>query len=145
LPRAAPRATGRLPPGAHRTRRHLPHDDDGPGPRERRSRDRRGRSMTFLSSLALAIGLLVVVPYVAHRLRRQRATVHDFAPVHLVPAAPPQARRRAKLEDRPLLLVRAASILALAFLGASPFVRCSRVAMSRSGTSVAVAIVLDDS
>lgn len=101
--------------------------------------------MTFLSALALAIGFLVAAPWLAHRLRRQRAEERDFAPARLVPSAPPKARRRARLEDRSLFFVRAASVIALALLGASPFVHCSRVAMSRSGTSVAVAIVLDDS
>jgi hypothetical protein len=68
-----------------------------------------------------------------------------FAPVRLVPATPPKARRRSRLEDRSLFAIRAASIVALAFLGASPLVRCSRLSLSRGGASVAVAIVLDDS
>lgn len=101
--------------------------------------------MTFLTLFALAIAGLVAAPYVAHRLRRQRAEPHPFAPVRLVPPTPPKARRRARLEDRGLFAIRAASILALALLGASPLVKCSRLALSRSGTSVAVAIVLDDS
>ena len=101
--------------------------------------------MSFLTLFALGIALLVAAPYVAHRLRRQRAEQHPFAPVRLVPATPPKARRRAHLEDRSLFAIRAASVVALALLGASPLVTCSRLALSRSGTSVAVAIVLDDS
>ena len=101
--------------------------------------------MTFLTLFALAIAGLVAAPYVAHRLRRQRAEPHPFAPARLVPPTPPKARRRARLEDRGLFAIRATSILALALLGASPLVKCSRLALSRSGTSVAVAIVLDDS
>jgi hypothetical protein len=101
--------------------------------------------MTFLTLLALGIAVLVAAPYVAHRLRRQRAEEHPFAPVRLVPPTPPKARRRARLEDRSLFMIRAASVIALALLGASPLVKCSRLALSRSGTSVAVAIVLDDS
>jgi hypothetical protein len=101
--------------------------------------------MTFLTLFALGIAFLVAAPYVAHRLRRQRAEQHPFAPVRLVPATPPKARRRARLEDRSLFAIRAASVIALALLGASPLVKCSRLALSRSGTSVAVAIVLDDS
>ncbi len=101
--------------------------------------------MTFLAVFALAIAALVAAPYAAHRLRRQQAEERPFAPVRLVPPTPPKARRRARLEDRGLFAVRALSILALALLGASPLVRCSRVALSRSGTSVAVAIVVDDS
>ena len=101
--------------------------------------------MSFLTLLALSIAALVAAPYVAHRLRRQRAEQRPFAPTRLVPPTPPKARRRARLEDRSLFAIRAASILALALLGASPLVKCSRLALSRTGTSVAVAIVLDDS
>ncbi|MEA2745869.1 MAG: hypothetical protein QOI41_12 [Myxococcales bacterium] len=101
--------------------------------------------MTFLTLFALAIAGLIAAPYVAHRLRRQRAEQHPFAPARLVPPTPPKARRRARLEDRNLFAIRAASVVALALLGASPLVKCSRLALSRSGTSVAVAIVLDDS
>jgi hypothetical protein len=101
--------------------------------------------MTFITIFALAIAGLVAAPYLAHRLRRQRAEQHPFAPARLVPKTPPKARRRARLEDRSLFAIRAASVIALALLGASPLVKCSRLALSRSGTSVAVAIVLDDS
>jgi hypothetical protein len=101
--------------------------------------------MTFVTLFALGIAVFVVAPYVAHRLRRQRAEEHPFAPARLVPPTPPKARRRARLEDRSLFALRALSVLALALLGASPLVKCSRLALSRSGTSVAVAIVLDDS
>ncbi|MBX3186249.1 MAG: BatA and WFA domain-containing protein [Labilithrix sp.] len=101
--------------------------------------------MTFLTLLALGIAALVAAPYVAHRLRRQRAEQHPFAPARLVPPTPPKARRRAHLEDRSLFAIRAAAVVALAVLGASPLIRCSRLALSRSGASVAVAIVLDDS
>lgn len=101
--------------------------------------------MTFLTLLALGIGLFVAAPWFAHRLRRQRADEVPFAAAHLVPPTPPKARRRSRLEDRSLFGIRAASILALALLGASPLVHCSRLALTRGGASVAVAIVLDDS
>lgn len=101
--------------------------------------------MSFLTILALGIGLFVAAPYVAHRLRRQRAEERPFAPARLVPPSPPKARRRARLEDRPLFAIRAAAIVALALLGASPLARCSRLSLSRGGASVAVAIVIDDS
>jgi len=101
--------------------------------------------VSFLTVLALGIAVLVVAPYLAHRLRRRRADERPFAPARLVPPTPPKARRRSRLEDRTLFAIRAASIVALALLGASPLVRCSRLALSRGGASVAVAIVLDDS
>lgn len=101
--------------------------------------------MSFLTLVALGIAVLVAAPYLAHRLRRRRADEVPFAPARLVPPSPPKARRRSRLEDRSLFAIRAVSIVALALLGASPLVRCSRLALSRGGASVAVAIVLDDS
>ena len=75
--------------------------------------------MTFLTFLALGIAVLVAAPYVAHRLRRQRAEQHPFAPARLVP---PRRRRlgvaRAS-KIRLLFIIRALSVLALALLGAS--------------------------
>ncbi len=102
--------------------------------------------MHFVTWLGLGVALLAAVPYLAHRLRRRRAEELDFAPARLVPSALPKARRRSELEDRPLFLVRALAVLALAALGASPLVRCSRLALDRAGgASVAIALVLDDS
>ncbi len=102
--------------------------------------------MTFLTTVALAVGLLVVAPYLAHRLRRRRAEEQPFPPARLVAPSPPRARRRSRLEDRALYATRTAAIVALAALGATPFVRCSRLSLERSaGASVAMAIVLDDS
>lgn len=101
--------------------------------------------MTFVTILALAVGVLVAAPWLAHRLRRQQAEEHLFAPARLATATPPKARRRSQLEHKALFGMRAAAIVALALLGASPLVKCSRLALSRGGASVAVAIVLDDS
>ncbi len=102
--------------------------------------------MSFVTALALLVGVLVAAPFLAHRLRRRRADDRPFAAAHLVPPAPPRARRRAKLEDHALFATRALAVLALAVLGASPLVRCSRLSLQRSGgASVAMAIVVDDS
>ena len=90
--------------------------------------------MTFAAIFALAIAGLVAAPYIAHRLRRQQAEERPFAPTRLVPPTPPKARRRARLEDRGLFAIRGLSVIALALLGASPLVKCSRLALSRSGT-----------
>ena len=101
--------------------------------------------MTFVTVLALAVAALVAAPYLAHRLRRQRAEEHLFAAARLATATPPKARRRSQIEHKALFALRSAGIVALALLGASPLVKCSKVALSRGGASVAVAIVLDDS
>jgi hypothetical protein len=100
----------------------------------------------FVSAAALLVLALGVLPYLAHRLRRRKAEDRPFVPADLVPPAPPRARRRAHLEDRPLFALRVLSILLLALLGATPLVRCSRLSLERSsGASAAVGIVLDDS
>ncbi|HKQ70715.1 MAG TPA: VWA domain-containing protein [Polyangiaceae bacterium] len=102
--------------------------------------------MTFLFAAGLAVALFVVAPFVAHLLQRRKADERDFPPAHLVPASPPVARRRRKVDDRLLYAVRTASIVALALLGASPFVHCSALSIGRQGgASIAMAIVLDDS
>lgn len=102
--------------------------------------------MSFVTALALAMGLLVAAPTIAHLLRRGRAREQPFPPAALVPEARATTRERSRLEDRGLLLLRALMILALAVLGAGPLVQCSRVALGRSGgASVAIAIVVDDS
>ncbi len=102
--------------------------------------------MSFVTALALGIAIFVALPLLAHRLRRLRADERPFPAASLVPPAPPRARRRARLEDQALFGVRVLAIIALALLGASPLVRCSRLSLSRSsGASMAVAIVVDDS
>jgi hypothetical protein len=102
--------------------------------------------MTFLVAAALLVGLLVAAPIAAHLLRRRRSEERPFPAAALVPPTPPAARRRSSLEDRFLFGVRALSVLALALLGATPFVRCNRLSLTRqTGASVALAIVLDDS
>jgi len=100
----------------------------------------------FLVPLGLLVAALVVGPLVAHLLRRRRPEERAFPPARLVPTAPPVARRRAHLEDRWLLAIRAIAVIALALLAASPLVRCNRLALDRrGGASIALAIVIDDS
>jgi hypothetical protein len=102
--------------------------------------------MSFLYAAALAVALLVVAPLIAHLLERRRADVRDFPPARLVPPSQPVARRRRRVDDRLLYAVRTASVLLLALLGATPFVRCSSLAIGRQGgASIALAVVLDDS
>lgn len=102
--------------------------------------------MRFLVPLGLFVVLAVVGPLVAHLLRRKRPEERLFPPARLVPTAPPVARRRAHLEDRSLLLIRAIAVIALALLASSPLVRCNQLSLDRrGGASVALALVIDDS
>jgi hypothetical protein len=102
--------------------------------------------MSFATALALAVGLFVALPFIAHLLRRGKTEEFEFPPAALVPEKPITARQRSRLEDRILLLLRALAVLALALLGATPLVRCSRLSVDRpSGASIALALVIDDS
>lgn len=102
--------------------------------------------MSFATALGLLVSLLVVAPVVAHMLRRRRTETRAFPPARLVLSATPVARQRAKLEDRALFVIRALVVAALALLGATPFVRCSRLSVGRQGGgSVAMMLVVDDS
>lgn len=102
--------------------------------------------MSFGYALALLVGLLVAGPLVAHLLRRRKTAQILFPPARLVQAATPIAKQRARLEDRSLFAFRALAVLALAMLGASPFVRCERLSVGRrGGGSVALVLVVDDS
>lgn len=101
--------------------------------------------MSFVAPLGLLLLAFVVGPVIAHLLRRRRPEERDFPAARLVPTAPPLARRRASVEDRPLLALRALAVALLAFVAASPLVRCTRVSLDRrGGASVALAIVVDD-
>lgn len=104
-----------------------------------------GSGVGFAAAFGLLVATLVALPYFAHRLKRRHAEERAFAPLRLVPPRLPKARRRAELEDRWLLSLRFLAVIALAILGATPLMRCSRVSLARGGASVAVAIVLDDS
>ncbi|HTJ81186.1 MAG TPA: VWA domain-containing protein, partial [Polyangiaceae bacterium] len=102
--------------------------------------------MTFATWAALAVGLLVAVPVAAHLLRRKRAGLVKLPTARLLSQSPPNARRRSALEDRSLFGVRALAVILLALLGASPFVSCSHLTLSRKGGgSVALVFVIDDS
>ncbi len=102
--------------------------------------------MSFASAMALLVGLLVAIPVAAHLLRRGKTKDQEFPPAALVPAVVVTSEQRSRLEDLLLLLLRALMVVALAVLGATPFVRCSDLSVDRkSGASVALAIVIDDS
>lgn len=102
--------------------------------------------MSFLTWAALGVAALVVAPLIAHLLRRRPPEELPFAATKLVPARTAVAQRRTAIEDRALFAIRALSVLALAVLGATPFVTCQRLSLARDGgASVALTIILDDS
>ena len=101
--------------------------------------------MSFAVAAALGVAALLVVPALAHLLRRGRARELAFPPAALVPNTRSTARQKRRLEDRLLLALRVLSVILLALLGATPLVQCQRVSLSRhAGASVALALVVDD-
>lgn len=102
--------------------------------------------MNFLAPLALLVGLLVVLPFVAHSLRKGKTSPLSFPAARLVTPRSASSEQRSRLEDRWLLLLRALTVLALALLAASPLIQCSRMSLSRTdGASVSAALIIDDS
>jgi len=102
--------------------------------------------MNFLLAAALGVGVLVFAPLVAHLLRRGRTPERVFPPAALVGRLEAHSKERARLEDRTLLSLRAAMVVVLAVLGATPLVQCSRLSVDRPhGASVALALIIDDS
>lgn len=102
--------------------------------------------MSFIAAAALAVGLFVLAPLVAHLLRRGRTPERVFPPAALVSRLEAHSKERSRLEDRGLLSLRMAMVVVLALLGATPLVRCSRLSVDRPhGASVALALVIDDS
>lgn len=102
--------------------------------------------MSFLLPAALALALLIAAPLLAHAFFRGPLRPLWFPAAHFVPGAVSTTQKTSRLEDRLLLSLRILLLLGLALLAASPFVRCSRLALARTdGASVALALVVDDS
>jgi hypothetical protein len=102
--------------------------------------------LSVLTGLALLVGFFVAAPTFAHYLRRRTAGEQVLPTARLLSKTPPAARKRSALEDRLLYLTRVIAIVSLAILGATPFVRCSHLSLSRpDGASIAIAFVIDDS
>ncbi len=102
--------------------------------------------LTFLLPIALLLGLTAFAPLLAHALRKGRARTLTFPAAHLIPSKTTSARKRNRIEDKGLLLLRILLLLCLALLAASPLVHCSRLSLSRTnGGSVAASLIIDDS
>jgi len=102
--------------------------------------------VSFVTVGALAIALLVFIPFIAHLLQRGGRAPVDFSLARLVKPTAKLATRKSRFDDRILFAVRALLLTTLALLGAAPLVRCNRPTLTRPrGASVALAIVLDDS
>ncbi len=99
----------------------------------------------FAAALALTLGAFVVLPWIAHRLRRSPPTEVPFAPLRFVPEAAGPSELPSGIDDRLLFAVRALLVLLLSVLAAGPRVRTSALALREGDEDATVVLVLDDS
>lgn len=102
--------------------------------------------MSVAIPLALLLGLFALGPILAHSLRRGSAQEQLLPTARFAVENQSSSRRRRTFSDRALLALRVLLILALALLAASPLAQLGSLSLSRKqGSSLAVAIVIDDS
>ena len=100
--------------------------------------------MSFLAPLYFLGGLAIVGPIVFHLIRRQPKGEVEFSSLMFLDATPPRLTRRSRLENWPLLLLRCAAILMLAFAFARPFLPLAE-SQSVEGVKQAVVLLVDQS
>lgn len=79
--------------------------------------------MSFLAPLYILGGLAISLPILFHLIRRQPKGKLPFSSVMFLRASPPRLTKRSRLENWPLLLVRAAVLGLLAVAFARPLLR----------------------
>ena len=99
--------------------------------------------MGFTLPLALLGVLAVAAPIVIHLLRQRDVPTRSLPTVALLRRATAESRRKLRLRDRLLLLLRALAILAFAIGVSGPWLASSRA--FDDGRRASIAIVLDDS
>ncbi len=100
--------------------------------------------MSFLAPLYFLGALAVAGPILFHLIRRQPKGEVEFSSLMFLDATPPRLTRRSRLENWPLLLLRCAAILVLAFAFARPFLPLSE-SDSVEGVKQAVIVLIDQS
>lgn len=100
--------------------------------------------MSFLAPLYFLGALAVAGPIVFHLIRRQPKGQVEFSSLMFLDSTPPRLTRRSRLENWPLLLLRCAAILMLAFAFARPFLPMAE-SDSVSGIKRAIVLLVDQS
>src|SRR5580698_372837 len=104
------------------------------------------QSLTFLNAPLLWGLALASIPLIIHLLFRRRFRRIDWAPMHYLKLSVQRNRRRVRLEQLLLLLVRTAALLLLFTLLARPVLHASGLGSWLSGRSRSGQIlVIDDS
>ena len=80
--------------------------------------------MSLLAPLYFAIGALAIgLPILFHLIRRRPKGEVEFSSLMFLQPTPPRLTRRSRLENLPLLLLRALALILLALAFARPFLR----------------------
>src|SRR3954453_13687580 len=101
--------------------------------------------MSLLTPL-YALGLLAIAaPIVFHLIRRTTRGEVPFSSLLFLSPSPPRLTRRSRLENWPLLLLRATALILLAAAFARPFPRELSILNLGAGERSRVAVLLDAS
>ncbi len=100
--------------------------------------------MTFLTPLFLLGALAAVIPLILHLINRQRAKDLPFPTLRFLRIAAQKTRRRRRVQDLFLLLVRMAALILIALGLAKPTVT-KLGSLLGTGASTGVMIILDNS
>lgn len=99
--------------------------------------------MTFAAPLFLIAALAAAIPVILHMINRQQAKNLPFPSLRFLKISAEKTRRRKRIHDLLLMLLRAALLLLIAFGLAKPTV--TNLSALWGGANTAVAIILDNS
>ena len=101
--------------------------------------------MTFLNPLLLAAAALVSIPLLIHLLRRQKLPVIPWAAMEFLRQSQSKLRRRVRIEELILLLLRMLIIAAVVLALARPVLRSISLPVISQNSRVYAVIILDNS
>ncbi len=101
--------------------------------------------MTFLNPILLAAAALVSIPLLIHLLRRQKLPVIPWAAMEFLRQSQSKLRRRVKIEELILLLIRMSIIATVVFALARPVLRSLSVPIISQNSRVYAVVVIDNS
>ncbi len=101
--------------------------------------------MAFQAILALAIGTFVLLPWLAHRLRRSPPRERIFAPLRFVAETTSPSNVPSGIDDRGLFAVRTIIVVLLALLGAGLRTRSHGLSLRTGDENASLVVLIDDS
>jgi hypothetical protein len=101
--------------------------------------------MSFLTPLYVLGALTIAAPLIFHLIRRTTRGETAFSSLMFLEPSPPRLTRRSRLENWPLLLLRAAALALLAAAFARPFLRESAALNIDQAEGSRIALLIDTS